>query len=99
MEKDETLLTLEEKEELEALRKEKRHTELKRAAKEGLKKYGVSEDFADFAIGDTEETTLERARLLCERIVSLKEGMAEKYAYSPMAEKPCTKPHRGVRRL
>ena len=56
------IFTQEERDELEALRKEKKLGELTKFAEGQLEKYGVPHDFARFLVRDDEENTAEAVR-------------------------------------
>ncbi len=91
------IFTQEEKDELLALRKEKKLGELTKFAENQLEKYGAPKDFAPFLVRDDEENTAEAVRGFAESFGKAKMNFV-KSSPAPKDEHIVHNIRRGIKR-
>ena len=96
----EEIFTSEEKEELLALRNEKKHRDSLDFAKEQLIKHGLSDSFATFVAKDSYEDTISAIKDFSAHFEREKQGILQlKNINPPREESFSLKKHRGIRRV
>jgi len=95
---EELIFTQEEKDELLALRKEKKMAEMTAFAENQLEKYGAPKDFAPFLVRESDEETENAVRGFAESFGKAKQTFAQNNS-APRDERVVQTVRRGIRRV